>query len=112
MYTVIRTYTIFPNTIEDFIQDVQENLLPILRQIPGFRAYYLVEVGDYEAAVISIFDSLESAKVSAQQTMDWIGKHPELYFQGFSKPIAGHVRVLSEPARLSPTSVEELQGCF
>ena len=48
MYTVIRTYNIFPKTVEDFIQDVQENLLPILRQMSGFRAYDLVESEDNE----------------------------------------------------------------
>ena len=51
MYTVIRTYNIFPKTVEDFIQDVQENLLPILRQMPGFRAYDLVESEDNEGGV-------------------------------------------------------------
>ena len=113
MYTVIRTYNIFPKTVEDFIQDVQENLLPILRQMSGFRAYDLVESEDNEVVVISTYDSLADAKVAARLTMDWVGKHPELYFQGFSKPLAGKVRVHSGPIRPPQTRGQEhLQGVF
>ena len=113
MYTVIRTYNIFPKTVEDFIQDVQENLLPILRQMPGFRAYDLVESEDNEVVIISTYDSLTDAKVAARLTMDWVGKHPELYFQGFSKPLAGEVRVHSGPIRPPQTRGQEhLQGVF
>ena len=113
MYTVIRTYNLFPKTTEDFSQDVQDNLLPILRQMPGLRAYYLMETGDNEVVVISTFDSLADAKVGARLTMDWVGKHPELYFQGFSKPLAGEVRVHYSPVRLLQTDRQEhLQGVF
>ena len=113
MYTVIRTYNIFPKTVEDFIQDVQENLLPILRQMLGFRAYDLVESEDNEVVIISTYDSIADAKVAARLTMDWVGKHPELYFQGFSKALAGEVRVHSGPIRQPQTSIQEhLQGVF
>jgi hypothetical protein len=113
MYTMIRTYNIFPKTVEDFIQDVQENLLPILRQMSGFRAYDLVESEDNEVVIISTYDSLADAKVAARLTMDWVGKHPELYFQGFSKPLAGEVRVHSGPIRPPQTRGQEhLQGVF
>ncbi len=113
MYTVIRKYNLIPGTVEEFAQHVQESLVPILNRVPGFRAYYLVEVGDNEVAAISVFDTLADAKASARQTAAWVAEHTELFFQGFSKPMAGQVRVISEPARLSLTSQEELlQGCF
>lgn len=113
MYTVIRTYNIVPKTVEDFIQDVQKNLLPILRHMPGFRAYDLVESEDNEIVVISTFDSLADAKEAARLTMDWVGKHPELYFHGFSKPMAGEVRVHSGPIHPPQTREQEhLPGVF
>jgi hypothetical protein len=107
VYTVIRKYNIFPKTVEDFSLDVQDNLLPILRQMPGFRAYYLLETGANEAVAVSTFDSLADAKVAARLTMDWVGKHPELYFQGFSKPLAGEVRVHCKSVCLSHTNGQE-----
>jgi len=113
MYTVIRKYDVIPGTLEEFIQHVQESLVPILNRVPGFRAYYLLEVGDNEAAAISIFDTLADARGAAKQTAAWVAEHTELFFQGFSKPMAGPVRVQSEPVRLSSTSREELlRGCF
>ena len=81
--------------------------------MPGFRAYDLVESEDNEVVVISTYDSLADAKVAARLTMDWVGKHPELYFQGFSKPLAGEVRVHSRPIRPPQTRGQEhLQGVF
>ena len=115
MYTVIRKYDLIPGTVEELIQHVQESLVPIISRVPGFRAYYLLEVGDNEVAAISMFDTLADARTSARQTAAWVAEHTELFFQGFSKPMAGQVRVQvqSEPARLSPTREEELlQGSF
>jgi len=60
-----------------------------------------------------MFETLADAKASAQQTMTWITEHTDLYFQGFSKPMAGLVRVQRDAAHLSSTSWEELlQGIF
>jgi heme-degrading monooxygenase HmoA len=113
MYAVIRNYDLFPGTKEEFIQQVQKSLMPIMNQVPGFRAYYLVEVGDNEMAVVSMFETLGDAKASAQKTIAWVTEHTDLFFQGFSKPMAGQVRVQSEAACQSPTRREELlQGCF
>jgi hypothetical protein len=113
MYTVIRKYDLVPGTLEKFIQHVQASLVPILSRMPGFRAYSLVEIGDNEVAAISSFETLAAAKASAGPTVAWIAEYTELFFQGFSKPMAGVVRVQSKPARLSLTIYEELlQGSF
>ena len=113
MYTVIRKYDLVPGTVEEFIQDVRKSLVPVINQVPGFREFSVMEVEDNEVIAISIFDSLADAKVSARQTAGWIAEHTELFFQGFSKPMAGQVRVHSGPACLPQTSHEELlQGVF
>jgi heme-degrading monooxygenase HmoA len=113
MYTVIRKYDLIPGTVEVFIQHVQKSLVPIINRVPGFREYSLVEVGDDEVVAISIFDTLADAKASARQTAVWVAEHTELFFQGFSKPMAGQVRVYSGPACLPHTSEHELlQGVF
>ena len=113
MYTVIRKYDLFPGTKEEFIRDVQERLVPIINQVPGFRAYSLLEVGDNEVVVISTFHTIADARASARLTGEWVTEHTEFFIQGYSKLAAGQVRVQSELARLSPTGREELlQGCF
>jgi heme-degrading monooxygenase HmoA len=113
MYTVIRKYDLVPGTAEEFLQHVQKSLVPIISRVPGFREYSMVEVGDNEVVSISIFESLADAKVSARQTAGWVAEHTELFLQGFSKAMAGQVRVHSGPACLQRTGHEELlQGVF
>jgi heme-degrading monooxygenase HmoA len=113
MYTVIRKYDLVPGSVEEFVQQVQKSLVPIINRVPGFREYSLVEVGENDVISISIFDSLADAKVSARQTASWVAENTELFFQGFSKPMAGQVRVHSGPACLPQTNHEELlKGVF
>lgn len=113
MYTVIRKYDLIPGTVEEFIQHVQKSLVPIINRMSGFREYSLVEFGDNEVVAISVFDSLADAKASVRQTAGWVAEHTELFFQGFSKAMAGEVRVHSGPVCLPQTSQEELlQGVF
>ena len=110
MYMVIRKYDIFPTTIEEFIRDVQEHLTPIISRMPGFRDYYLLEITDREVVVVTIFDTLADAKRCGQETMAWVAKHSEVFFQGFSKPIAGQVRFRCKPSQAAETDL--LQGSF
>ena len=113
MYAVIRKYDLVPGTVEEFIRDAQKSLVPIINRVPGFREYSLVEIGDDDVAVISIFESLADAKEAARQTAGWVAEHTELFLQGISKAMAGPVRVHSGPACLPHTNHEELlQGVF
>lgn len=113
MYTVIRKYDIVPGSVEAFIKQVQKSLVPIVNRVPGFREYSLVEVGENEVVSIIMFESLDAAKVSAQLTAAWVTDHTELFFQGFSKAMAGKVRVYSGPVYLPKSNHEELlQGVF
>ncbi len=113
MFTVIRKYDLIPGTVEEFIQHAQKSLVPILLQVPGFREYSLVEVGDQEVVAISSFDSLADAKEAARQTAGWVAEHTEWFFQGISKPMAGEVRVQSGPTDPPQISHEGyFQGVF
>lgn len=113
MYTVIRTYDLIPGTVEEFIKNVQKSLVPILNRIPGLREYSLVEVADNEVVAISSFDSFADAKASAHQIAGWVAEHTDVFFQGFSKPMTGEVRVQIGPVYPPRTSHETpLQGVF
>ncbi len=113
MYIVIRKYDLVPGTSEEFIQDVQKSLVPIIKQVPGLRDFSVAEVAENEVVAISVFDSLTDAKVSARQTAGWVAEHTEFFFQGFSKPMTGPVRVHCEPACMQPPDHEDLlRGVF
>jgi hypothetical protein len=112
MYIEIRTYDLIPGTREEFIQHVQERLVPLLNHVPGFRAFSLMEVGDNNVTFISTFLTLTDAQSSSRLTRGWIVEHTD-FIQEVTKVSAGQLRVPNEPARISSTDyVELLRGTF
>ncbi len=93
MYIVIRSYDLIPGTREEFIQRVQERLVPLLNHVPGFRAFTLPEAGDNNVNFISTFNKFADAKASARLTNDWHTEHLNAFIKGYTRIAAGEVRV-------------------
>ena len=93
MYIVIRSYELIPGTREEFIQRVQERLVPLLNRVPGFRAFSLMEAGDNNVSFISTFNKFADAKASARLTKDWHTEHLNVFIQRYTRIAAGEVRV-------------------
>jgi len=93
MFIVIRRYDLIPETREEFIQRVQERLVPLLNRVPGFRAFTLLESGDNNVTFISAFNSFADAKASSRLTNDWHDEHLNVFIQGYTRIAAGEVRV-------------------
>ena len=93
MYIVIRSYDLIPGMREEFIQRVQERLVPLLNHVPGFRAFTLIEAGDNNVTFISTFNTFADAKASARLTNDWHTEHLNVFLQGYTRIAAGQVRV-------------------
>lgn len=84
-----------------------------MKGVSGLRDFSVVEVADNKVVTVSVFDSLADAKVSARPTTAWVAEHTKLFFQGFSKAMAGSVRVQSGPTCLPRVNHEELlRGVF
>jgi hypothetical protein len=75
MHASIRKYYINPGTGKEFLQSVQEGFVPIISQVTGFAAYYVLEVGENQVITISLFDSQAGAEASVQQAADWVARH-------------------------------------
>jgi heme-degrading monooxygenase HmoA len=93
MYAVIRTYNLIRGTKEQLVQHVQGSLVPLLNQVPGFRAYFLMDAGDNEVAIVSTFDTLADAQAAERLTKEWVAEYAESCIQGCSKIAAGQVKV-------------------
>ncbi len=93
MYTVIRSYNLIPGTREEFIQRVQERLVPLLNRVPGFLAFTLLESGENNVTFISTFNKFADAKASARLTNDWHTDHLNVFIQEYTRIAAGEVRV-------------------
>jgi len=93
MYLEIHTYDLIPGTREEFIQRVQERLVPLLNRVPGFQAFTLLEAGDNNVTFISTFNKFADAKASARLTNDWHTEHLNVFIKGYTRIAAGEVRV-------------------
>lgn len=104
MYMMIRKYYIIPGTVGQWMQRVQEGLMPLVREVPGFIAYYDLEVRDDEVVSISIFETQAGAEASRQRATTWFLEQLAPLLQTFPEITAGQVRAASEPVYRSPPS--------
>ena len=72
MFSSIRRYTVKQGTVEELTRRVQEGFVPIVRNMPGFRGYYLVNGGPEVLIAISVFDNADEALASNEQAADWV----------------------------------------
>ncbi|MCU0839539.1 MAG: hypothetical protein MUE49_12585 [Rhodospirillales bacterium] len=72
MWASVRRYKV-QGSVTDLAKRAQTELVPILKQNPGFVAYYIVDGGDGHLASISLFDSAWSAHRSNEQAASWVG---------------------------------------
>jgi hypothetical protein len=70
MYAVIRSYT-FTDTAE-VRRLVEEEIIPIVGDIPGLVAYYLVEGDEGRLSSVTISEERTGIEESTQRAADWI----------------------------------------
>ncbi len=93
MYASIRKYYIIPGTAEEFMRRVREGFVPLISQVSGFHAYYVVQVRDDEVISVSIFDSQAGAEESVRRAADWVAKNISSFIQGLPEITVGYVRI-------------------
>jgi heme-degrading monooxygenase HmoA len=64
MFTSIRKYHVRRGSAEELARRVQEGFVPLMRQMPGLRRYYLLDGGPDVLITISMFDSADGAFAS------------------------------------------------
>jgi hypothetical protein len=77
MYVSIRRYGLLTREpVEKVLQGVREGFIPIIKDQPGFLAYYALDSGGGTLTSISIFEHRAGAEKSNKMAEDWIGKNP------------------------------------
>lgn len=86
MHASIRIYRGLRN-LDEIVRRVETGLVPILKEIPGFRGYYAIECADGIDVTVSLFDDEEGARISNEKGPAWAkenladladGRPPEL----------------------------------
>lgn len=94
MYISVRRYQVDAHSVDEIIQRVEAEFVPIIRQAPGFIAYYAIDSGNGVLASISIFRDQAGAEESNRRAADWVRMAGPL-FPSAPQTTAGEVRVQS-----------------
>lgn len=76
MFVAIRRYVaVDPDSADEVARRANEGFIPIIKDAPGFQAYYLVNGGGGVVTTVSVFDDQAGAEESNRLAADWIGQN-------------------------------------
>jgi heme-degrading monooxygenase HmoA len=90
MFTCIRKYTVRRGATDELARRVDEGFVPLMRQMPGFRGYYLLDGGPDVVITISMFDSADAAFASNEISADWVRNNVLELIKGMPEVMVGH----------------------
>ena len=89
MFTSIRKYTVRRGSAEELAQRVREGFVPLMRQVEGFRGYYLLDGGPDVLISISMFDSGDEALASNETAATWVRNNLLEFTRGLPEVMVG-----------------------
>lgn len=92
MYATVRRYEGVINTSE-VVRLVTENFVPMISQVPGFIAYYLVDAGGGIMITTSIFEDKAGVKESNRRAAEWVRENVAPFLPYPPRITAGEVVV-------------------
>ena len=101
MFVTIRRYSpkngsINKASLELLRRQIQADFVPLVEQIPGFRAYYMVSVDDRELMTLTLCDTQEGVDEYERQVADYTLRNPLIFELGRPEVTAGQVLSATE----------------
>ncbi len=93
MYASIRRYVVHPGSIGEIARQVNKCFLPIIRDIPGFVAYYVVDAGHSIGISFSIFEDQVGAERFAAASREYVKENMASLFPNPPEIMDGEVLV-------------------
>ncbi len=76
MHVAIRRYQLEdPGSVEEVLGRVNEGFIPIIKDAPGFLAYYALDSGGGAVTSVSVFEDQSAAEESNRKAADWVGQN-------------------------------------
>ena len=73
MHATIRRYEgIDESRTDELVKNVDENLLPRLTKMPGFKSYHLIEADNGVMSSIDFFETSEQSDESTRVAATWV----------------------------------------
>ena len=93
MYAGIRQAKAKTGMAEELTRRIKEGAIPIISDVPGFKAYYVIYAPDDTVTAISIFDDYAAAQESNKRALAWIEQELTPMLAGPATAVAGPVIV-------------------
>ena len=93
MFTSIRKYKVRRGSAAELARRVQDGFVPLVRQLKGFRGYYLLDGGPDVLITISMFESANEALVSNEKAADWVRNNVMEFTRGMPEVMVGDVLI-------------------
>lgn len=75
MYATIRRYPASAGRAEEVARRVGEGLVPVLRELPGYRAYYCFVADDGRPVAVSLTRDRTTALAADERARAWVAAH-------------------------------------
>jgi hypothetical protein len=93
MYAAIRQAKAKTGTAEELVRRIKEGAIPIISDVDGFMAYYVVYAPDDTVTAISLFNNFAGAEEANRRALVWIEQNLEPLLAGPASAVAGPVIV-------------------
>jgi len=93
VYAAIRQGKAKSGMAEELARRIKEGAIPIISDVEGFMAYYVVYVPDDTVTAISIFKDYAGAEESNRRALEWIEQSLKPLLEGPATAMAGPVIV-------------------
>jgi heme-degrading monooxygenase HmoA len=93
MFIAVRKYRVRRGAAAEWARRVQEGFVPLMRELSGFRGYYLLDGGSDVIIAISMFDSADEALLSNDKATDWVRNNVMELARGMPEIMVGNVLV-------------------
>ena len=101
MHAAIRQYQVDPGSVDEIIRRVNEGLVPRIKEVSGFQAYYALDGGDGRLASVSVFEDRAGAEESTRVAGDYIRQNMASLLPDSPEVLQGEV-VAQEAASTLP----------
>jgi heme-degrading monooxygenase HmoA len=93
MFTSIRKYNVRRGSADELARRVGESFVPLMRQMQGFRGYYLLDGGPDVLITISMFDSADEAFASNEISANWVRNNVLEFVKGMPEVMIGNALI-------------------
>jgi hypothetical protein len=93
MFAIVRKFTLVRGSAPEATRRVKDSFVPLLRALPGFTGYYLLDGGPDVLVSIRVFASADEAMASNEVAANWIRNNVLEFTKGMPEVMAGNVLV-------------------